>query len=118
MTKWYCRHKQALKKALQDRSTGDWTTRFITWKARRCVHHIDSLLKIDALDGIEWTPQAGIEGGGHARWYPIYKKILDSGKRVQASACRRIRSSLCRMPVAKSACSSWLGHPTSPKPLG
>ena len=48
------------------------------------MYHLDSLLKIDALDGIEWTPQAGIEGGGHARWYPMYKKILDAGKCVQA----------------------------------
>ena len=50
----------------------------------QAVHHLDSLLKIDALDGIEWTPQAGIEGGGDLRWYPMYKKILDAGKCVQA----------------------------------
>jgi hypothetical protein len=50
----------------------------------QAVKHLDSLLKIDALDGIEWTPQAGIEGGGHARWHPLYKKIVDAGKCVQA----------------------------------
>lgn len=54
----------------------------------QAVHHLDTLLKIDALDGIEWTPQAGIEGGGHARWHPMYKKILDSGKCVQAIGVR------------------------------
>jgi hypothetical protein len=50
----------------------------------QAVHQLDALLKIDALDGIEWTPQAGIENGGNARWYPMYKRILDAGKCVQA----------------------------------
>lgn len=54
----------------------------------QAMHHLDALLKIDALDGIEWTPQAGIENGGHARWYPVYKKILDAGKCVQAIGVR------------------------------
>ena len=44
----------------------------------------NALQAFDALDGIEWTPQAGIEGGGHARWHPMYKKIVDAGKCVQA----------------------------------
>jgi hypothetical protein len=48
------------------------------------MHHLDALLNIDELDAIEWTPQSGIEGGGHERWYPMYKKILDAGKCVQA----------------------------------
>jgi hypothetical protein len=52
------------------------------------THHLDSLLKIDALDAIEWTPQAGIEGGGHPRWYPLYRKILEAGKGVQAIGVR------------------------------
>ncbi|MCC6127112.1 MAG: hypothetical protein IT426_19295 [Pirellulales bacterium] len=50
----------------------------------QAIKHLDSLLKIDALDGIEWTPQAGIEGGGHARWHPMYKKIVEAGKCIQA----------------------------------
>lgn len=31
----------------------------------------------------EWTPQAGIEGGGNPRWYSLYRRILDAGKSVQ-----------------------------------
>jgi len=54
----------------------------------QAMHHLDSLLKIDALDAIEWTPQSGIEGGGDARWYPMYKKIIDAGKCVQAVGVR------------------------------
>jgi hypothetical protein len=50
----------------------------------QAMHHLDTLLGIEALDGIEWTPQSGIEGGGHQRWWPLYKKILAAGKCVQA----------------------------------
>ena len=38
---------------------------------------------IDALDAIEWTPQAGIENGGDPRWFDMDKKILDAGKSLQ-----------------------------------
>lgn len=47
------------------------------------IHHLDHLLSIESLDAIEWTPQAGIETGGHPRWYPLYRRILDAGKSVQ-----------------------------------
>jgi len=46
--------------------------------------HLDSLLSIDSLDAIEWTPQAGIEGGGDPRWYDLYRRILEGGKSIQA----------------------------------
>ena len=45
--------------------------------------HLDHLLGIDALDAIEWTPQAGIETGGSPRWYDLYRRILAAGKSVQ-----------------------------------
>ena len=46
--------------------------------------HLDALLEIDDLDAIEWTPQAGVESGGHPRWYDLYRRILRAGKSVQA----------------------------------
>jgi len=46
--------------------------------------HLDALLEIESLDAVEWTPQAGIAGGGHPRWFDLYLKILDAGKSVQA----------------------------------
>jgi hypothetical protein len=49
----------------------------------QCICHLDHLLAIEPLRGIEWTPQAGIESGAHARWFPLYKRILDAGKSVQ-----------------------------------
>jgi hypothetical protein len=44
---------------------------------------LDALLSIDALDAIEWTPQDGLESGGHPRWYNLYRRILDAGKSLQ-----------------------------------
>ncbi|MDR3455875.1 MAG: hypothetical protein P4N60_00395 [Verrucomicrobiae bacterium] len=45
--------------------------------------HLDALLEIAPLDAIEWTPQAGIETGGHKRWHELYRRILAAGKSVQ-----------------------------------
>jgi hypothetical protein len=50
----------------------------------QCIDKLDELLAIDALDAVEWTPQAGIEGGGDPRWYDIYRRILAAGKSAQA----------------------------------
>ena len=52
----------------------------------QAICHLDSLLSIDSLDAIEWTPQAGLEQGGHPRWYDLYRKVLSAGKSVQAVA--------------------------------
>ena len=49
----------------------------------QAMFHLDALLEIEALDAIEWTPQAGIENGSHPRWFSLYKRILDAGKSVQ-----------------------------------
>jgi hypothetical protein len=50
----------------------------------QAICHLDHLLGIEALDAIEWTPQAGIEDGGSPRWYDLYRRILHAGKSVQA----------------------------------
>ncbi len=55
----------------------------------QAVCHLDSLLSIEELDAIEWTPQAGIEGGGDPRWFDLYRRILDAGKSVQIVNVRR-----------------------------
>lgn len=49
----------------------------------QAVQHLDALLEIEPLDAIEWTPQAGIETGGHPRWHGMYQRILAAGKSVQ-----------------------------------
>ena len=48
------------------------------------MHHLDSLLDIEALDAIEWTPEAGLPKGGDPRWYDLYRRIKEGGKGVQA----------------------------------
>lgn len=49
----------------------------------QAMQYLDMLLEIEALDTIEWTPQAGIETGGHKRWHEMYRRILSAGKSVQ-----------------------------------
>lgn len=50
----------------------------------QAIQHLDTLLQIDEIDAIEYTAQAGIESGGHARWWPLYRRIIEAGKSVQA----------------------------------
>lgn len=50
----------------------------------QAIVHLDSLLSIDALDAIEWTPQAGRAGGGSPEWYDLYRRITEAGKSIQA----------------------------------
>jgi hypothetical protein len=46
------------------------------------LRHLDAILEIKNLNAIQWTPGVGEPQGGDARWYPLYKKILSSGKSV------------------------------------
>jgi hypothetical protein len=48
------------------------------------LQHLDTLLSIDPLKVIEWTPQAGQPGGGTPHWYDLYHRIRKGGKGVQA----------------------------------
>ncbi len=50
----------------------------------QCICHLDELLSIPDLDAVEWTPQAGLPGGGDSRWHDMYRRILSAGKSVQA----------------------------------
>jgi hypothetical protein len=54
----------------------------------QAIPHLPSLLRIPGLDAIEYTPQAGLEGGGHERWWPLYRSILAGGKSVQVVGAR------------------------------
>ena len=44
--------------------------------------HLDDLLSIPELTGIQWVPGDGREPMGHEKWYPIYKKIQAAGKNL------------------------------------
>ena len=47
------------------------------------ICHLDSLLKIEALDGIEFTPEPKKPCGSDPYWYDLYRKILNAGKSIQ-----------------------------------
>jgi len=49
------------------------------------LRHLDRILELPGLDGVQWVPGAGQHGALH--WIPVYKKIQDAGKIVLAS-CR------------------------------
>lgn len=44
--------------------------------------HLELLLDIPELDGIQWIPGAGNPGTGSPRWFPMYRRILEKGKRL------------------------------------
>lgn len=50
----------------------------------QCLAHLDLLLSIPDLNGIEWTPDPQVPSGGSPEWYDLYRRILDAGKSVQA----------------------------------
>jgi hypothetical protein len=50
----------------------------------QCIRHLDLLLEIEALDAIEWTPDPQVPQGGDPEWWPMYRRILEAGKSVQA----------------------------------
>ncbi|MBI1337074.1 MAG: hypothetical protein GC164_08940 [Phycisphaera sp.] len=51
-----------------------------------CLSNLDALLEIEPLQAIEWTPMFAYstEGGGHPKWYDLYRRIKKAGKSVQA----------------------------------
>lgn len=47
------------------------------------LRHLDSLLSIEKLDGIQWIPGAG--NPDCSQWPEVYRKIHTAGKRIQAA---------------------------------
>jgi hypothetical protein len=52
------------------------------WDGPGAIPHHDHLLSIPRLKMIQWTPGAGTETTGSRRWYPLYHKTIDAGKKV------------------------------------
>ena len=50
----------------------------------QAIPQLPNLLAIEGIKAIEWTPQAGLPGGGSPQWYELYKQIKAAGKSVQA----------------------------------
>jgi hypothetical protein len=54
------------------------------WDGPGAIPHHDHLLTIPELDMLQWTPGAGQEPTHHPRWWPLYHKTIEAGKKVNA----------------------------------
>jgi len=52
------------------------------WDGPGAICHHDHLLSIPNLDMLQWTPGAGVEETWHKRWWPLYHKTLEAGKKL------------------------------------
>jgi hypothetical protein len=59
------------------------------WDGPGALGHHDALLSLSGLDMLQWTPGAGVEPTWHERWWPIYHKTLDAGKKLYVMAENR-----------------------------
>jgi 5-methyltetrahydrofolate--homocysteine methyltransferase len=50
------------------------------WDGPGEIPHLDILLEIEELHGIQWTPGEGNPGVGSPNWFHLYKKIQQKGK--------------------------------------
>ncbi len=46
------------------------------------IKHLDSVLSLEKLSALQWTPGAGNEDGGDEEWDFIYEKALNAGKSI------------------------------------
>ncbi|NLJ25985.1 MAG: hypothetical protein GX354_11310 [Firmicutes bacterium] len=52
------------------------------WDGPGQIPHLDLLLSIPELTGIQWTPGDGNPRVDSPKWYPLYKRIQDAGKNL------------------------------------
>ncbi len=52
------------------------------WDGPGALGHHDLLLSIPKLKMLQWTPGAGSEPVSHKRWWPLYHKTIDAGKKI------------------------------------
>ncbi|HOS91855.1 MAG TPA: hypothetical protein PLD23_00405 [Armatimonadota bacterium] len=56
------------------------------WDGPGALGHHDHLLSIPRLSMLQWTPGAGVEPVDHPRWWPLYHKTVEAGKKVFVNA--------------------------------
>jgi len=52
------------------------------WDGPDQIPHLDHLLSIPELNGIQWTPGAGQSNVDSSVWFPLYRRIQEKGKRL------------------------------------
>ena len=55
---------------------------------KQALVHVDSILSVERLDAVEFTPDPTSPGAGDPAWYPLYRRILDAGKAVWIAPVR------------------------------
>jgi hypothetical protein len=50
------------------------------WDGPGQIPHLEYLLDISELNGIQWVPGAGQSGTGSPKWFPLYQRIQQRGK--------------------------------------
>lgn len=52
------------------------------WDGPGAIPHHDHILGLEHLDMIQWTPGEGVEPTTHPRWWPLYHKTVEAGKKL------------------------------------
>jgi len=52
------------------------------WDGPGAIRHHELLLSIPGIEVLQWTPGAGVEPPAHRRWWPLYHRTIEAGKRV------------------------------------
>jgi 5-methyltetrahydrofolate--homocysteine methyltransferase len=52
------------------------------WDGPGAIPHHDALLSLPDLDVLQWTPGAGTNRTTDPRWWPLYHKTIEAGKKV------------------------------------
>lgn len=64
------------------------------WDGPGAIPHHDHLLSIPGLKMLQWTPGAGAEPSAHRRWWPLYHKTVEAGKKmfIDIGTCEELAS--------------------------
>ena len=52
------------------------------WDGPGAIAHHDHLLSVPGIDILQWTPGDGVEALADRRWWPLYHKTVDAGKKM------------------------------------
>ncbi len=47
---------------------------------KEAIRHVDSLMTLERLNAINWTPGDGQPDAGDEKWFPLYDKVIGAGK--------------------------------------
>lgn len=79
------------------------------WDGVGQIPHLDHLLEIPNLRGIQWVPGAGNPGVDEEVWFPLYKRIQAAGKNLVLNGVRpeRIEKLLSELKPEGLLISTW-----------